>query len=93
MVVVMSTWTHMDHWEERDAVRSGGFNDCVNRIGPGSDLTFEFCQSTWREEFWMPGWDQWWGLVLLWTIAVVISYVLIWLAVAVVRWVWRGRKA
>ena len=47
----------------------------------------------WNSPDTSPGWAVWWELVGGTAVALIVLYLLVWSAVATVKWVWRGRES
>jgi hypothetical protein len=92
--LAVPTWWIFDERAETFEWRGQGLQRCMELIGtPGSDLTFEGCQQNWMPDtYFVPGWIEWSQLVGVFAALSVITYLVIWAAVSIGKWVWRGKN-
>lgn len=91
------TYWYAQETAKASRLEQAGYNACManKHYRPYEGKTqFEHCWGFWREEFksFGPTFDDWGALVGVTAILSAIAYLLIWGAVAIVRWIWRGRQ-
>lgn len=90
LITATRTWYVLA--SERVEVREEGYSACIAAVtGAEGGVTRTYCRETWISDFWLPGWEFWLGNVGLYLLIGAAVYLVIWIAVAVIRWVWRGR--
>lgn len=94
--IVAPTWLIIDQRAHIIETNSNGYKICMKDAALATadgGTSAASCSRAWfRDDQWYPGWTEWWqtagGVLLL----CVIGYALIWLAVALAKWIWRGRQ-
>lgn len=93
--LILPTWLIVSSNVKFAKAHEEGYQACVARAMEPNDgtLTIEACREIWpvggRTSY---GMAQWWEAVGATLIACILLYGLLWVAVSVAKWVWRGRE-
>ena len=88
------TWWALSTNAHHATVMRSGYEACIAAgVESTEPNSWNLCYQMWVEpEDGYIGWEAW-GWAVLWAIpAMVAVYLILWLAVAIARWIWRGRR-
>lgn len=82
------------NYSERVEIAQEGYLGCLRSAAEGDGtLNQDFCWEIWQENFYLPGWGEWAGLVGFSLALAAMLYLVIRLFVFLAQWVWRGKSS
>lgn len=96
--LIYPTWDFLKKSEAANRLQTLGHEACMkneNYVPVDGKTQFDHCWDFWHVSMApvQPNWNDWWPLAGISLFLSLIVYLLIRLAVAIAKWIWRGRSA